>query len=68
MRDVGMKYAADRPMSHRGERHVQPDDERVDGIADEIERYVNTRLDSADTLEGIAKWWIEQTRLRNRST
>jgi hypothetical protein len=42
---------------------TSPDDDRIEAIADEIERYVNARPDSADTVEGIGKWWIEHTRL-----
>lgn len=31
-------------------------------VAEEIERYLLTHRNAADTLEGIAKWWLQQQR------
>jgi hypothetical protein len=34
------------------------DDQRVKMIAQEIERYLVTRPDAADTVEGVSRWWL----------
>lgn len=35
-----------------------PIDPDVDRIAREVERYIATNPDAADTVEGIARWWL----------
>lgn len=32
-------------------------------VAEEIRRYLASRPDASDTVEGIAKWWITRQRL-----
>lgn len=34
-------------------------------VAEEIERYLQTHRHAADTLEGIAKWWLLQQRYQD---
>ena len=33
-------------------------DPEIRQIADQIERYLNSRPHAADTIEGITKWWL----------
>ncbi|MDN3579020.1 hypothetical protein QWZ03_19820 [Chitinimonas viridis] len=35
------------------------DNERIEAIAASIMRYLGIRPQSADTLEGIHRWWVE---------
>ncbi len=42
-------------------------DERVRMIADEIERYLATRPDAADTFGGINRWWLARLQLEDAS-
>lgn len=39
--------------------------ERVDSVAKEIERYLESHPQASDSLEGIATWWISKQRIRN---
>ncbi len=39
--------------------------ERVDSVAQEIERYLETHPNSADSLEGISTWWVTRQHIRN---
>lgn len=43
------------------------DDGEVIRIAREIQRYLETRPDAADTLAGIVKWWLLRQRLEEAS-
>ncbi|MBB4842928.1 hypothetical protein HNP55_001443 [Paucibacter oligotrophus] len=36
---------------------------RLEALADTISRYIGTRPDACDTLDGICAWWIPQQRL-----
>ena len=38
--------------------------ERVDSVAQEIERYLETHPQAADSLEGISTWWVSRQRIR----
>ena len=38
-------------------------DAELDALAGEILRYLQTHAEAADTLEGIAHWWIKRQRL-----
>lgn len=40
-------------------------DERVGSVAREIERYLELHPQAADSLEGIATWWISKQRIRS---
>lgn len=40
-------------------------DERVINAAREIEQYLETHPQAADSLEGIAMWWVSRQRIRN---
>lgn len=40
-------------------------DERVVSVAREIERYLEVHPQAADSLEGIATWWISKQRIRS---
>jgi Fe2+ or Zn2+ uptake regulation protein len=37
---------------------MQPQDERLTGVVEAILRYLHSHPDAADTVEGIAKWWL----------
>ncbi|TPW17771.1 MAG: hypothetical protein FD130_530 [Halothiobacillaceae bacterium] len=37
---------------------------RVSGVAQEIERYLEAHPEAADSLEGIAMWWVSHQRIR----
>jgi hypothetical protein len=39
--------------------------ERVDSVAKEIERYLESHPQASDSLEGIATWWISKQRIHN---
>lgn len=36
----------------------------VEGLAEEIAQYLQSRPRGADTLEGIARWWLARQRLQ----
>jgi hypothetical protein len=38
--------------------------EKVDGVAQEIERYLESHPHAADSLEGISIWWMSRQRIR----
>jgi len=38
--------------------------ERVDSVAREIERYLESHPYAADSLEGITTWWVSKQRIR----
>ena len=40
-------------------------DERVRRVAREIEHYLEMHPQSADSLEGIATWWVSRQRIRS---
>lgn len=40
-------------------------DERVINAAREIEQYLETHPQAADSLEGIATWWVSRQRIRS---
>lgn len=35
-------------------------DAEVQGIAHELEHYISLHANAADTLEGIARWWLDR--------
>ena len=37
---------------------------RVDCVAQEIERYLETHPNAADSLEGISTWWVSKQQIR----
>ncbi len=37
---------------------MQPQDEHLTEIVEAILRYLHSHPDAADTVEGIAKWWL----------
>jgi len=37
---------------------MQPQDEHLIEVVDAILRYLHSHPDAADTVEGIAKWWL----------
>ncbi|MCJ7603252.1 MAG: hypothetical protein MUO63_17355 [Desulfobulbaceae bacterium] len=37
-------------------------EQQIEHIAQEIERYLQTRPNAADSLEGITKWWLTRQR------
>jgi len=39
--------------------------ERVDSVAREIERYLESHPQAADSLEGITTWWVSKQRIRH---
>ena len=39
-------------------------EERVDSVAREIERYLESHPNAADSLEGISTWWVSKQRIR----
>ena len=39
------------------------DEQAVKLVAEEIQRYLHSRSNAADTAEGIAQWWIMRQRL-----
>ncbi len=39
-------------------------DSRVDSVAQEIERYLEAHPEAADSLLGIATWWVSRQRMR----
>ena len=39
-------------------------DSRINSVAHEIEQYLETRPEAADSLEGIATWWVSRQRIR----
>lgn len=39
-------------------------DSRVNNVAQEIEQYLKTHPEAADSLEGIATWWVSRQRIR----
>lgn len=39
-------------------------DSRVSSAAQEIEQYLETHPEAADSLEGIATWWVTRQRIR----
>lgn len=42
------------------DRHLEPD---VGQLAQEVERYLSLYPGAADTLEGIARWWLVRTQV-----
>jgi hypothetical protein len=40
-----------------------PQDDEVANVADEIARYLAAHAHAADSLEGIAKWWLTRQRI-----
>lgn len=40
---------------------MQPQDEHLTEVVEAILRYLNNHPDAADTVEGIAKWWLPAT-------
>lgn len=38
-----------------------PPDPEVEGIARDLERYVSLHPTAADTLDGIARWWLARS-------
>lgn len=42
-------------------------DEDINELADEITRYLQSREHMADTIEGIAKWWMLRLRLQEET-
>lgn len=39
--------------------------ERVDSVAEEIERYLESHPYAADSLEGISTWWVSKQQIRH---
>jgi hypothetical protein len=37
---------------------MTPEDRQIDAIADAVRRYLDQHPDAADTVDGIAKWWL----------
>ena len=37
---------------------MTPGDRQIDAIADAVRRYLDQHPDAADTVDGIAKWWL----------
>lgn len=46
----------------------QQKDEEINELAEEITRYLQSREHMADTIEGIAKWWMLRLRLQEETT
>ena len=42
---------------------IKHQDTNVTKVADEIIRYLNAHANAADTLEGVAQWWISSQRI-----
>lgn len=40
-------------------------EDRVSNVAQEIEHYLESHPQAADSLEGIASWWISRQRIRS---
>lgn len=38
------------------------DTEKIDAIAQSIKRYLGSRPQASETVEGVAKWWLIQQR------
>ena len=52
-------------MQERRKGVLMPDwKERVDSVAQEIERYLETHPHAADSLEGISTWWVSKQQIR----
>jgi len=47
---------------------MQPQDEHLIEVVDAILRYLHSYPDAADTVEGIAKWWLPASRCRDLRT
>lgn len=45
-----------------------PDDEGVDSVAKAIETYLKAHPNAADSVEGIANWWLQRQRYRTAVT
>jgi len=41
---------------------LSQNDNEIVQVAEDIERYLVTHPNAADTLEGIARWWLQQQR------
>lgn len=41
------------------------DTEKITSIADSIKRYLITRPQASETVEGVAKWWLIQQRFND---
>lgn len=41
---------------------MSQDDNEIARVAHDIERYLTSHPHAADTLEGIARWWLQQQR------
>ncbi len=39
-------------------------EERVESVARQIEQYLESHPQAADSLEGIATWWVSKQRIR----
>ena len=37
---------------------MTPGNRQIDAIADAVRRYLDQHPDAADTVDGIAKWWL----------
>ncbi len=40
-------------------------EERVESVAQEIERYLESHPHAADSLEGISTWWVTRQHIRH---
>ena len=40
-------------------------EDRVENVAREIEQYLESHPQAADSLEGIATWWVSKQRIRS---
>jgi hypothetical protein len=42
---------------------MAPDEDRIAAVCCEIQRYLSSHPDAADSVEGIRRWWIARLRL-----
>jgi len=50
-------------MTTSGEKMVEINDSDIQQIADQIESYLNSHPNAADTIEGILQWWLPGKRI-----
>ena len=49
-------------MAHSQPEYIQSEPEHIHDAAAAIERYLHTRPQAAETVEGIARWWLIRQR------
>ena len=49
-------------MSIRDPHFPAPLEDRIDRVAGDVVRYLAAHPDAADTVEGIARWWLARQR------